>query len=62
MGKQRDMCQAKEYDKTPEKALMKQITNLHDKEFKAIIIKMLTELGEKKQMNTMRTSTKNQKI
>ena len=48
MGKQRDMCQAKEYDNTPEKALMKQITNLHDKEFKAIVIKMLTELGEKK--------------
>lgn len=41
------MCQAKEYDKTPGKALMKQIINLYDKEFKAIVIKMLTELGEK---------------
>ena len=47
MWKQRDMCQAKEYGKTPEKALVKQITNLYDKEFKAIVTKILTELGDK---------------
>lgn len=31
----------------PRESLMKQIINLYDKEFKAIVIKMLTELGRK---------------
>ena len=31
----------------PEKTLMKQVNNLPDKKFKAIVIIMLTELGKK---------------
>ena len=31
----------------PEKTLMKWVNNLPDKKFKAIVIRMLTELGKK---------------
>ena len=46
MRKQRNMFQTKEQDKTSEKELIKtEISNLPDKEFKVVTIKMLTDLG-----------------
>ena len=45
--KQRNMTQAKEQSKTPERELSNEETaNLSDGEFKALVIKMLTELIE----------------
>ena len=38
------MAQVKEQSKTPERELSKEIANLSDGEFKALVIKMLTEL------------------
>ena len=48
MRRQKNMFQMKEQDKTPEKNPTETETNnLPDKEFKAIVIKMLTELGKR---------------
>ena len=45
--KQRNMTQAKEQSKTPERELSdEQTANLSDGELKALVIKMLTELTE----------------
>ena len=56
------MFQIKDQETTaPEKTLVKQVNNLPDKKFKAIVIRMLTELG-KKQINTVRILPKNWKI
>ena len=45
--KQRNMAQAKEHSKTPERELSdEQTANLSDGELKALVIKMLTELTE----------------
>ena len=45
--RQRNMAQMKEQSKTPERELSKEeIVNLSDGEFKALAIKMLTELTE----------------
>ena len=45
--KQRNRAQAKEQSKTPERELSdEQIANLSDRELKALVIKMLTELTE----------------
>ena len=61
MEKLRNMFQMKEQNKTSGKNLNEmEISNLPDKEFKVIIIMMLTELW--KRMNTVRTSTKRWKI
>lgn len=38
-----------------------EINNLPDKEYKALVIRMLTELGEE-QMNTVRMLTRKKKI
>ena len=47
MRRQRNMTQMKEQIKTPEKELNKiQTSNLLDAEFKTLIIRMLSELGE----------------
>lgn len=54
------MFQRKEQDSTPVggKYLNEiQISNLPDKEFKVMVIKMLTEL-KRRMMDTVRTSTK----
>ena len=46
MRKQRNMFQMKEQDKTPEKIFNEtDVSDLSDKEFKVIVIKMLTKLG-----------------
>ena len=43
--RQRNMAQMKEQSKTPERELSdKEIANLYDGEFKALVIKTLTEL------------------
>ena len=48
MKKQENVFQIKEQDKPPETELSKiEISNLPDKEFKAMIIKMLNELGRR---------------
>ena len=45
--KQRNMAQAKEQSKTPERELSdEEIANISNGEFKALVIKMLTELIE----------------
>ena len=47
MKRQRNMFQMKEQNKTSERELnKKKISNLPDKEFKVMVIKMLTELGK----------------
>ena len=47
MRKQRNMAQMKEQSKTPERELRdEQIANISEGEFKALVIKMLTELIE----------------
>ena len=47
MGKQRNMAQMKEQNKTPEKELNEaQIANLSDAEFKTLMIRMFKELTE----------------
>lgn len=52
-----NIFQMKEPDNTPEKDLNEmQLSNLPDKEFNVMVIKILTELGE--WMNIERTSTK----
>ena len=49
----------KEQDKSPEKDLHEmEISDVPDREFKVIVIKILTRLERRK--NSMRTSTKNQ--
>ena len=46
MGKQRNMFQTKEQDNTPEEELSEvEIGNLPEKEFRAMIVKMIKELG-----------------
>ena len=48
MKKQRNMLQAKEKDKASGKNLNEiQMSNLPDKGFKAVVIKMLTKLGRR---------------
>ena len=48
MRRQRNMFQRKEQDKSPEEQLSKiETSNLPDKEFKAMIIKMFKELGRR---------------
>ena len=48
MRRQRNTFQTKEPDKTSGKKLNEiEISNLPDKEFKVIVIKMLTELGRR---------------
>lgn len=48
MRRQRNMREAKEQGKTPEKTTNEtEINNLPNKEFKPLVIKMLTELGKK---------------
>ena len=55
------MFQIKEQDKSAEKDLKEmEISNLPDKEFKVMVVKMLTSLGEE-WMNTVGTSAKRQK-
>lgn len=55
------MFQLKEQDKNPEKNLNEvELTKLLDKEFKEMVIQMLTEL-RRKWIYTGRTSTKRQK-
>ena len=44
--RQRNMAQMKEQSKASERELSKKIANLSDEEFKALVIKMLTELIE----------------
>ena len=62
--KQRNMAQAKEQSKTPERELSdEQTANLSDGELKALVIKMLTELTElgrkmKGQMKTTQSEIK----
>ena len=62
--KQRNMAQAKEQSKTPERELSdEQTANLSDRELKALVIKMLTELTElgrkmKGQMKTTQSKIK----
>lgn len=52
----------KTHNKTSEKVLNEmEINNLPNKEFKIMVIKMLTELG-RKMMNIVRTSAKRYKI
>ena len=47
MLRQRNMAHMKEQIKTPEKELSNEkIANLSDEEFKALVIKILTELTE----------------
>ena len=46
MPRQRNTAQKKEQSKASEKELSKEIANLSDGEFKALVIKMLTELIE----------------
>ena len=47
MRRQRNMTQMKEQIKTPEKELNKMETSrLLDKEFKTVVVRMLSELGE----------------
>ena len=48
MRRQRNIFQVREQDKTPEKELKKtEINNLPDKEFKQIVIRMLTDFGRR---------------
>ena len=57
--KQRNMAQAKEQSKTPERELSdEQTANLSDGELKALVIKMLTELTElgRKMKGQMKTT------
>ena len=62
MKKQRNMFKMEEQDKTSgEKLNEMEISNLPDKEFKVMVMVMLTELGEE-WMNTGKTSTKRWKI
>ena len=51
------MFPVKEQDKIPEELSKVETGNLPDKEFKAMIIKMLSELG-RRMMNTVRRLTK----
>ena len=44
MNRQTNMFQMKEQDKTPEELSEMEISNLPDKEFKVMIIKMLNKL------------------
>ena len=61
MRKQKNMFQIKTQDKISEKDLSDmKISNLPDKEFKVIVIKMLTKL-RRVWMNTVRTSEKKQR-
>ena len=47
MGRQRNMAQIKEQNKTSEEELNKmEISNLSDSEFKSLVIRMLKELSE----------------
>ena len=49
MRRQRNLFQMKEQEKTPEKTTNEtEINNLPDKEFKALVIRMLTALGKRK--------------
>ena len=57
MRQQRNMFPVKEQDKIPEELSKVETGNLPDKEFKAMIIKMLSELG-RRMMNTVRRLTK----
>ena len=57
MRRQRNMTQMKKQNRTPERELNRMETSyLLDAEFKALVIRMLSELGEE-QMNSERTST-----
>ena len=47
MKRQRNFFQWKEQEKTPEKTNKTEINNLPGKEFKALIIRMLTEYGKR---------------
>ena len=58
MGRQRNMSHVKEQNEAPEKELDKMKTNsLPDAEFKTLVMRMLSNLGEE-QMNSVRTLTK----
>ena len=48
MKRQRNISQMKEQDKTPEKQLSEvEISNLHEKHFGVMIVKMIQDLGKK---------------
>ena len=62
MKRERNCSQLKEQEKTPEKPHNeREISNLPDKEFKASIIKMLTELGKRTDAHTLTRTQKMQK-
>ena len=46
MKRQRNMSQMKEQNKTPERKLKMETSNLLDAQFKTLVIRMLNELGE----------------
>ena len=41
------MSQVKEQDKTPEQLTEVEISNLHDKDFRVMTVKMIKDLGKK---------------
>ena len=60
MRRQRNTFQVREQDEIPEKELNEtEINNLPDKQYKLIVIRMLSDLGR---LNEHRTSAKNWKI
>lgn len=62
MRRQKNTFQTKDQDKPPEKVLSEMdISNLSNKVFKVMVIKMFTKLG-RRWMNTMKTSIKREKI
>ena len=62
MKRQRNMSQIKEQDKITVKELNEiEINSVSNKEFKVMVIKILNGL-EKERMNSVRTSTKTEKI
>ena len=53
MKRQRAMYQMKEQDKTPEKQLNEvEISNLPEKEFRIMIVKMIQDLGKRTEAKT----------
>ena len=48
MKRQRNTSQMRELDKTPEKQLSElEISSLHEKDFRIMIVKMIQDLGKK---------------
>ena len=53
MRQQRNVCQTKEQDKTPEKQLSEvEIVNLPEKLFRVMIVKMIQDLGKRMEAQT----------